>query len=626
LLQRKIAVDRLVLHGLALNLARASDGRGNWEDLLPGEERAAAAEPEPSPETGPVPAAEGIDLRIEGVELRDANVAWRDASTGQEILVRDLDLDTGVLIAGEATPLRLDFLLEPAGAPSLSVALETEATFDPAGPMARLAGLQVDVDARGDAVPGGSLSANLAADVDADLDAGRVHVGSLEVGFAGVLTARGELTALTGEATPGIEGRLALDTFNPRELMKALDMALPEGLHEDALRTASARMALSAAGDTLQVTELEIRLDDTRATGALRAAGGEIPEAELQLSADQIELDRYMPPPADDTQTAGSAATGSASEDPVASLPLESLRGVRGDAAIDVGRMSLQGLDATAVELRATLDDGLLVLERLGADLAEGSLALGARLDGRTQTPKAALDLRLDGVRSAPLLEALAGSARVSGNLDGSVELETRGATTDDWIAALNGGLVTTFSDGAIEGINVAQRLRVAMARIKGKAIDEAAQARRTDFSRLHFVASVRDGVVHSDELDLRAPLLRVGGEGRVDLPAQTIDYVARVLVTGTLKGQGGGGLAELKGLEIPLQIRGPLAGPSISLALNDALEARAKQKLEQEAREAEQKLKQEADAAVEQEKEQLERKKEKAKEKLEDELKGLFD
>ncbi|MDZ7828411.1 MAG: hypothetical protein U5K33_02625 [Halofilum sp. (in: g-proteobacteria)] len=80
-----MAVDRVVLHGLALNLARDADGRGNWEDLVPAD--SGEAEPEPEPE--PVPAdtdangSPGVRLRVEGIELRDANLAWRDAASGQ---------------------------------------------------------------------------------------------------------------------------------------------------------------------------------------------------------------------------------------------------------------------------------------------------------------------------------------------------------------------------------------------------------------------------------------------------------------------------------------------------------------------------------------------------------------
>ncbi|MDX1608939.1 MAG: AsmA family protein, partial [Halofilum sp. (in: g-proteobacteria)] len=140
-------------------------------------------------------------------------------------------------------------------------------------------------------------------------------------------------------------------------------------------------------------------------------------------------------------------------------------------------------------------------------------------------------------------------------------------------------------------------------------------------------------GVLRSDTLDLRAPLLRVGGAGTLDLGRREVDYVARILVTGTLEGQGGAEFERLRGLEIPLRIRGPLTAPELELALESALEARAKAQREQLRREvqaAEERARRELEQAAEQEQRELRRRQEEAERKvrdrLEDKLKGLFD
>lgn len=562
LLQRRVAVDRVVLHGLEVNLARNAAGRGNWEDLT-----AAPDAPDGSGTEGaPEPADEGpavapaFDLRVEGLDVRDANVHWRDASTGQSVSIRDLQLETGVLAPGMVTPVRLRVRLEPSDAPSVAVDLQTGAGLDPETRRLRMPGFVVELDARGDALPGGELTARIGGDIEADLAAGQVRVD-----------------------------------------------------------------------------DLAVRLDETRMNGSLRARTGEIPEVSLQLAADVIDLDRYLPPPATADEAAGTAAGGDPAsrtgDDPVATLPLEAMRGLRAEAGLDVGRLVARGLEASDVVLRAHLDDGLLVLERLSANAADGKLQLGGRLDGRSDRPAAGMEVRLDGIRAGPLLQALTGNVPVNGRLDAGITLATAGATLDEWIGALDGEVAATFSDGAVEGINIAQRIRVAWARLQGERVEQAAAERRTDFSRLHFAGTIRDGVLRSDTLDLRAPLLRVGGAGTVDLVRREVDYVARVRVTGTLQGQGGASLDEVRGLEIPLRFRGPLSGPDIELAMADALEAKArakKEELKQQAQEAEEAAKQEIDQAVEKEKQELERRKErekdKAKQKLEQELKGLFD
>lgn len=643
LLRREVAVDRVVLHGLEVNLARDGGGRGNWEDLAAGTEDAPAGAddtrdttPSAIREEEPA-AAPAFDLRVEGLDIRGANLHWRDAGTGESVSVRDLNLETGVLQPGVVTPVRLQVTVESAAAPSLAVDLRTDAVFEPEGPRLQLQGLVIDLDARGDDLPGGELAARIGGDIDADLDAGRVRVDPLELGLADTVAARGSIIADTAGEAPSVSGNLEVAEFSPRKLARALDAALPEGLDEQALRSAAAGFTFTAGGDTAHIDNLVVTLDETRATGSLRARTGDIPEASLQLVVDAIDLDRYLPPPSGDDSTtpnddAATNGTGAAA-DPVASLPLDAMRGVRADAAVDVGQLQIRGLETTNVVLRARLDDGLLTLDRLSADTAGGSLQAGAHLDGRTGTPATGLDIRIDGIRAEPLLQALTGSVPVSGRLDAGIDLATAGGTLDEWIGALDGAIETTFSDGAVEGINIAQRIRVAWARLQGEQVEEAAAERRTDFSRLHFAGTLRDGVLRSDTLDLRAPLLRVGGSGEVDLARREVDYVARVRVTGTLEGQGGGGLEEVKGLDIPLRFRGPLTDPGIELAMGDALEAKAEarqEELQREAKEAEERAKQEIDEAAEEEKQELDdrkkKEKERAKEKLEQELKGLFD
>src|SRR5690606_16279739 len=110
------------------------------------------------------------------------------------------------------------------------------------------------------------------------------------------------------------------------------------------------------------------------------------------------------------------------------------------------------------------------------------------------------------------------------------------------------------FLDGAIKGINVAHYLRQAQARIKGEPAPEMNEANQTDFTAMSGTAKIANGVVQNNDLDLRSPLLRVGGEGSANLPQETIDYLVRASVVASLSGQGGKGLEQLKGVTVPIR------------------------------------------------------------------------
>jgi AsmA protein len=111
--------------------------------------------------------------------------------------------------------------------------------------------------------------------------------------------------------------------------------------------------------------------------------------------------------------------------------------------------------------------------------------------------------------------------------------------------------------DGAIKGINIAEILRKARAAL-GKRSGEAADSKdKTDFSELSASFTIKNGVAHNDDLDLKSPLLRIGGVGDIDIGRSTISYVVKASVVATSKGQGGKELDELAGLTVPVKLSG---------------------------------------------------------------------
>jgi AsmA protein len=70
--------------------------------------------------------------------------------------------------------------------------------------------------------------------------------------------------------------------------------------------------------------------------------------------------------------------------------------------------------------------------------------------------------------------------------------------------------------------------------------------------------AQIKNGIATSNDLDAKSPFVRLGGAGTVDIPAGTMDYLAKATVVNTSGGQDAKDLAQLKGLTIPVKINGP--------------------------------------------------------------------
>ena len=222
---------------------------------------------------------------------------------------------------------------------------------------------------------------------------------------------------------------------------------------------------------------------------------------------------------------------------------------------------------------------------------------------------------RVNDVQIGPLLrdltgkaEKLTGRARVDANVNGT------GLDPDALKRSLAGTVKLKVADGAVKGVNVARFFREAEARLTGKSLPTDAGAEQTDFSDLSASLNIVGGVVRNNDLSLRSPLLRVGGEGSANLVSERIDYLVKASLVGTLTGQGGKSLDQVRELTIPVRVKGTFSAPSYALDTEALLAGSVKQRLEEEK------------AAL---KEKVTEAREKAKASLKDELKkglgGLF-
>jgi AsmA protein len=113
--------------------------------------------------------------------------------------------------------------------------------------------------------------------------------------------------------------------------------------------------------------------------------------------------------------------------------------------------------------------------------------------------------------------------------------------------------------------------------------------------------------VAHNEDLDVKAPLIRLTGRGDIDIGNSRIDYVTRAAVVASAKGQGGAERSELAGLTLPVRVSGPFDDLSYKVDYGAAVAEAAKSK---------------AGARL---KEEVESRREKIEERLGDKLKGLL-
>jgi AsmA protein len=185
----------------------------------------------------------------------------------------------------------------------------------------------------------------------------------------------------------------------------------------------------------------------------------------------------------------------------------------------------------------------------------------------------------LSGVAIGPLLRDAAQKDLLEGKGNVALNVTTQGNLVSALKKALNGKAQLALKDGAVKGIDLAGAVRTVKSKFGGKdAEGTASRTEKTDFSELTASFDIKDGIAHNDDLSLKSPFIRVTGVGDVNISANSLDYVVKTSIVGSMAGQGGKELGELKGFTVPVRVFGPFAGLKYKVELSQMFAGKEQQ------------------------------------------------
>ncbi|MDN3554624.1 AsmA family protein [Halomonas maura] len=588
LLRGEIAIDGLTLDGLALNLERDAEGRGNWETLIERlEERGEEAEAVLAPASaGPSPEDAGglaVALNIASVQIRDGQVNYRDAQAGRELAVEQVDISGSNV--NPDTPFPVTASLQVAvenGAESQGegdagmvsqVDLETKVNLGLAegrhvlselilDTSTHLAGgdeedaqearlhaknLVLDLAAGQFKSSGSNLELNLlhprlgekrlpltlAFQLDADLQQDTVRLREMELTGPDGLEASGNLAINELRQAPRYEGQLRLASLSLRPWLVRFQ-AMPTTASNQALSEVALASSVEGDLESLALDDLTLSLDGGTFNGHLagRFDGSRL---EADLKGDSLNLDDYLPPPDGSPKTASQGAiiqSAVAEEQSGGLVPAEWLGELDLDAHLVLGQLTLMEQTFENVELTLQGSEGRHRLTAFESDFHDGHLAASGQLDVRETPLRWRLAPRVENVRLGSLLDSLSSEpAPLGGRLQGEGELESQGNSMAEIKRALGGRLATRVAEGRIAGVNVSEELCTAAARLEGETPSREWRD-DTEFERAEASFRIRDGVAESDDLLVTIPGVALDGEGQLDLTSEQFDLKAAARFT----------------------------------------------------------------------------------------------
>ncbi|MDH5325347.1 MAG: AsmA family protein [Gammaproteobacteria bacterium] len=421
------------------------------------------------------------------------------------------------------------------------------------------------------------------------------------------------------QTAPGVKGRLEVASFSPRALLRKLlqNPAVASVQDEKALQALSLQLTYSGGLDALDVSALELQLDETRLKAKL-SAKTQGPQLQAQININELNLDRYRPSPAPQPKTEAEPAAVPQTEP---QLPLKLMRELSLDVQAELGHLVANGITMRNIKTAIKSDKGLYRLKPMSLQLYQGRIEAAAQLDVRESTPVWSFEETLKQVHFGELLKDAGGEDLLSGAADIQLSLSGQGVSPQTNRDKLNGKLNFHLRKGEAKYLNLLDMLSGDYAKYLKKAVPENEPDNVTVFNELKGSMSIVNGVATNKDLWLSSSPIEVNGRGQVDLVQEKIDFVLDTTIVKPTKGMKAIKLDELQGEPIPIKIYGPLFAPEHKIDFGAVLKRKANRAVDRKKTQ----LKDKAKRSVEKRKDKAqEQAKDKLKEKSQDALDKL--
>jgi len=358
---------------------------------------------------------------------------------------------------------------------------------------------------------------------------------------------------------------MEVEPFSPRTLAKAMEVDLSKKTRDpDTLKKMSLKVTVAGTPKAVTLKEGLLKLDDSNLTFDFDAKQFEKPVLAFKVALDDIDLDRYLPPPAKGKEKEQPGTGKTAPKKTRGTKPdYTPLRKLVMDGTVGIGRLKVYGATMSDVKVNVTARNGIINVNPISMNLYKGSLSGNATLNVQEDTPTIKTAQRLERLQAGPLLKDLGYTDKFDGLMNFRLDISAKGTEAGEIRKSLNGSGEFAFTDGAIMGLDIAQMIRSV-----GTVLKLAGgKTSRTEFSDLKGNFTIKNGLLNNPATYLDSSLLKVVGKGNVDLAREIIDYRIEPKFVAALKKKG-----DTKpgyNVMVPIVVSGPLSNPQFRTDLS---------------------------------------------------------
>lgn len=241
--------------------------------------------------------------------------------------------------------------------------------------------LKLKTSIRGAQIPGGSGNLDLKTRFSLNWKKETLTISGLDLS-AYDMRITGNANADRLFSKPHIKSALDIAEFSPKRLLQRLGATVPGTKDPNALNKASASIGLNANQNLLNLSKLNIMLDQTALRGSANIANFRDPKIKFDLEVNKIDIDRYLPPKPKNAKEAKEAA------EKIKDLePPERLGSLDIDGRLVVDNLKIFKIRSQDTVVRITAKDGLFQVDPFSAKLYGGEYTSRITANLKEKTP-----------------------------------------------------------------------------------------------------------------------------------------------------------------------------------------------------------------------------------------------
>lgn len=511
LLEKRLDIDKLVMHRLVIDFEKNAVGENNWSAFS---------------------GSDGVEskyglagLVIGGVELADTTISWLDVSADKRFKISKMSLVTAAVVKGKPLPVTLKAYVR-SNQPEWQavVSVKTNLEFNDSTPTFKANNLKVSVKALLPGEEKNTVSFAMVSNSLINFQENTAKLTNTRFSIFGLIFS-GTFDVDNIFSVPTIQGPLKVKEFEAGKLAEHMKIDIPVMANPKSLKHISLTTMFKTDFNNVYLDDITANIDDSLVKGFVHITDMDQAVVRYDLDVDKIDLHDYA-----------TADTTSAKAEIM--FPLDLIRSANLEGTFDVKKVMLDDLELSEFHVSSNIKDDIVTANPVTMLIGESEFKAAMVLNARSiPLGEFAVEVKNVDAKASinPLLKNIMGDKTIvlDGIVNANANIKTKGASVARQKKSAKGTVTIDMAKTVIRGIDLNHASRFVVAdyannnnfRTRKSYVPEYEPDRDTEFNSLHASFQVSHGKLINSDLLLVSEDANISGSGSVDFINKKLDY-----------------------------------------------------------------------------------------------------